>query len=207
MKEETPDREGQQEIDWDGIKARLETARAKIELGGTPGPEERARILTDRAQVLAREEEREEEGEKIEFVEFLLAYERYGIETSSVREVYPLRDFASVPCTPTHVVGIINVRGQIISIVDLKKFFDLPDMGLGALNKVIILRSDDMEFGVLADTIIGVRVLPLSGLQPAISTLTGVREEYLKGITEDRVAVLDAAKILADKSIIADEQV
>jgi purine-binding chemotaxis protein CheW len=111
-----------------------------------------------------------------------------------------------VPCTPAFVLGIINVRGRILSIVDLKKFFDLPEKGLGELNKVIILRSDSMEFGVLADAIVGVRALPLAGLQAAIPTLTGVREEYLKGITKDRVAVLDAGKILADKRIIVDEQ-
>jgi purine-binding chemotaxis protein CheW len=90
--------------------------------------------------------------------------------------------------------------------VDLKKFFDLPEKGLGELNKVIILKSDNMEFGILADTIAGVRAVPLASLQRAIPTLTGVREEYLKGITPDRVAVLDAEKILADKRIIVDEQ-
>ena len=207
MKEETPSQEGQQEMDWDGIRARLEAAQAEIEQGWTPGPEERARILRDRARVLAREDEREDGEEKIEIVEFLLAYERYGIETSYVREVYPLRDMTDIPCTPNHVMGIINVRGQIVSIVDLKKLFDLPDKGLGELNRVIILQSDDMEFGVLADEIIGVRMLPAAGLQASLPTLTGIREEYLLGITEDRTVVLDARRILSDEKIVVNEAV
>jgi purine-binding chemotaxis protein CheW len=193
-------------VDWGEVRRRLDAAREKLEQGFSPGSAERTRILAARAKALAAEPSRDEAGEKIEIVEFLLAYERYGIETSYVHEVHPLKDLTPVPCTPAFVLGIINVRGRILSIVDLKKFFDLPEKGLGELNKVIILRSDSMEFGVLADAIVGVRALPLAGLQAAIPTLTGVREEYLKGITKDRVAVLDAGKILADKRIIVDDQ-
>jgi purine-binding chemotaxis protein CheW len=207
MKEETPSQEEQQEMDWDGIRSRLEAARAEIEEGGTPGPAECARILRARARVLAREDEREDGEEKIEIVEFLLAYERYGIVAAFAREVYPLRDMTDIPCAPDHVMGIINVRGQIVSIVDFKKFFDLPDKGLGALNKVIILQSDDMEFGVLADEIIGVREVPAAGLQASLPTLTGIREEYLLGITEDRTVVLDAGRILSDEKIVVNEAV
>jgi purine-binding chemotaxis protein CheW len=200
------DKKTSRSVDWEEVRGRLDAARLKFEQGFSPGLEERRLILSARAKALAAEPVQDEAGEKIEIVEFLLAYERYGIETSFVREVYPLRDLTPVPCTPAFVLGIINVRGRILSIVDLKKFFDLPEKGLGELNKVIILRSDDMEFGVLADTIVGVRTLPLAGLQASIPTLTGVREEYLKGITKDRMAVLDAGKILADKRITVDEQ-
>jgi purine-binding chemotaxis protein CheW len=193
-------------IDWDEVRKRVEKARATAEQGWVPGPEERKKILKTRARALAGEPEADAGGEKIEVIEFLLAYEKYAVETSSVREVYPLKDLTPVPCTPAHVLGIINVRGQILSIVDLKKFFDLPEKGLGELNKVIILKSDSMEFGVLADAILGVRSVLVSGLQTGLPTLTGVREEYLRGVTADRTAVLDAGRILADKKIVVDEE-
>jgi len=140
-------------------------------------------------------------------VEFQLAYERYGVETSYVREVCPLRDLTAVPCTPAHVMGIINVRGQIISVVDLKKFFDLPEKGLGELNKVIVVKSDSMEFGILADVIVGERVVSVSSLQNSLPTLTGIREDYFLGITEDRTVVLDGGKILSDEKIVVNEEV
>ena len=123
-----------------------------------------------------------------------------------MREVYPLNDLTPVPCTPPFVLGIINVRGQIISVIDLKKLFGLPEKGLGDFNKVIILKSDTMEFGVLADVIVGFRTMPLAGLQQIIPTLTGVREEYLLGVTEDRLIVLDAEKILSDEKIVINEE-
>jgi len=70
-----------------------------------------------------------------------------------VREVYPLRDFTVLPGVPTYIFGIINVRGQILPVIDIKKFFNLPEKGLGDLNRVIILYNDQMEFGILSDVV------------------------------------------------------
>src|SRR3990172_4176155 len=154
-------------------------------------------ILKARAKALAREgKDKEAPEESIEVVEFLLAYERYGIESSYVREVYPLKELTPLPCTPPFVLGIINVRGQILSVIDIKKFFDLPEKGLTNLNKAIILHNDNMELGILADIILGVRSIPLEEIQPSLPTLTGIREEYLKGVTRWRVVILDAEKLL-----------
>lgn len=170
--------------------------------------EEKKKILKARAKALAQEtEEKEREEECIEVVEFLLANEKYGIETSYVREVYPLEELTPLPCTPPFVLGIINVRGQILSIIDLKKFFELPEKGLGDFNKVIILRDEKMELGILADLILGVRSIPIAEIQPSLPTLTGIREEYLKGITKEREVILDAKKLLLDKKIIIHEEV
>lgn len=165
-------------------------------------------ILKARARALAREgKDKEAPEESIEVVEFLLAYERYGIESSYVREVYPLKELTPLPCTPPFVLGIINVRGRIVSVIDIKKFFDLPEKGLTDLNKVIIIHNDAMEFGILADVVLGVRSVLVKEIQPSLPTLIGVREEYLKGVTPDRLVILDAGKLLADKGIIVHGEV
>lgn len=195
-------------VDWRDIHRRLESARTAIEKGWAPGPEEKRKILKARAQLLAQEPKQALEPEDtIEVVEFVLAYEKYGIESSHVREVYPLKELTPLPCTPPFVLGVINVRGQILSVVDIKKFFDLPEKGLTDLNKVIILQSDSMELGILADLIVGTRNIPISELQPSLPTLTGIREEYLRGVTRERVVILDAWKLLSDKNIIVHEEV
>ena len=105
------------------------------------------------------------------------------------------------------MLGIVNVRGEILSVIDIKKFFDLPEKGLTDLNKVIVLQSGNMLFGILADTIAGVRRIPLTDIQPSLPTLTGVREEYLKGVTPERLVILDAEKLLTDEGIVVQEQV
>ena len=194
-------------IDWSAIHRRLETAQAALQQGLTPTPEEQKRILKARACALVRETPREDTTECIEVVEFLLAYERYGLELPYVREVYPLKELTSLPCTPPFVVGIINVRGRLLSVLDIKNFFDLPAKGLTDLNKVIIVHDPSMEFGILADALLGVRSIPIEEIQASLPTLTGIREEYLKGVTKDRLVILDAGRLLSDKKIIVHEEV
>src|ERR1051326_7904160 len=106
------------------------------------------KILHQRAELLAREPADERTAlEQIEVVEFLLANERYGLAAGHVREIDPLRDFTPVPCTPPFVLGLINVRGQILTVLDIRKFFDVPQRGITNLNKVIILRTPELEVG------------------------------------------------------------
>ena len=195
-------------IDWREVHQRLETARAAVERGWTPDPGEAKRVLKARAQALARKPEKAQAADaELEVLEFFLAHEKYAVESRHVREVYPLENLTPLPCTPPFVLGIVNLRGEIVSVLDIKKFFDLPERGLTDLNKVIVLQSGQMLFGILADTIAGVRRIPMAGIQPSLPTLAGIREKYLKGITPDRTILLDAEKLLADEQIIVQEQV
>jgi len=175
--------------------------------GNNAGPDRKKRVLRQRAAVLARPEAKQNDTGVFEVVEFHLASERYAFESLHVREVYPLNHLAPVPCTPPFILGIVNVRGRILAVVDLKKFFDLPIQGLGDLNKVIILQSGEMEMGVLADRVTGTRQLRIDELQPALPTLTGIREDYLKGIGPGQLVVLDAVRLLADKKLLIHEEV
>lgn len=204
----TSDEKQTSTIEWSDIHRRLEIGREAIERGFEPTPEEKKRILKNRAKSLARQPEKEEDpGKQLQVVEFLLAHERYAIETAYIREAYPLKELTPLPGTPPFVLGIINVRGQILSLIDLKKFFELPEKGITDLNKVMIIHADEMEFGILADAIIGVRPVPFNELQPSLPTLTGIRADYLKGVTKERIVVLDAKRILSDKKIVVHEDV
>ena len=195
-------------IDWREVERRLDAARAAVGRVWAPTREETQRILKARAAALARQPgQAQAAGEHVEVVEFVLAYENYAVETRCVREVCPLENLTPLPCTPAFVLGIVNLRGEILSVIDIKKFFELPEKGLTDLNKVIVLQSGNMLFGILADAVIGVRRIPLAGIQPSLPTLTGVREAYLKGVTAERTVILDAEKLLADERIVVQEQV
>jgi purine-binding chemotaxis protein CheW len=194
-------------IDWSEIHRRLERAEAALEQKTNPAPDEKKAILKARAKALAREPEPDPiEQDRIEVIEFVVAYEKYAIESSFVREVYPLKELTPIPGTPPFVLGIINVRGQFVSVIDLKKFFDLPEKGLTDLNKAILISDGEMEFSVLADTVLGLRHIKHRDLQPALPTLTGLRTEFLKGVTS-HVAVLDAARLLSDKRMLVNQTI
>jgi purine-binding chemotaxis protein CheW len=201
------DQEHETRIDWNDVRRRLEISGAALAQDAEPSAAEKRAILSARARAFAREPNKVgRAGESLDIIEFRLASETYGIASAFIREVYLLKDFTPLPGTPPFVLGIINVRGQIFSVIDLKKFFNLPESGLGELNQVIILRDNRMEFGILADDILGTYAIPLAAIQPSPPTVIGIGAEYLRGVTPERVIILDAANILRDEQIIIDHE-
>lgn len=165
-------------------------------------------ILRERARALARRPPPALEAQThLEVLEFGLAQERYALESRYVIEVCPLKDLTPLPCTPPFVLGIVNVRGRILPVLDLKRFFDLPQQGFTDLHRIVLVGGNDLTFGLLADAIVGVRSVPVASLQASLPTLTGIRSEYLKGVTAERLVVLDLTRILADPKIIVREDV
>jgi len=164
-------------------------------------------ILKNRAIAMAQEPEQKKVASAvIRVITFTLAAETYAIESVFVREVYPPKDFTPLPEVPPYIFGIINVRGHILPVVDLKKFFNLPEKGLGDLNRVIILCDEQMEFGILADVVQGTQDIELEDILTIPPTVTGIGEEYLKGVTKDRLIVLNAKRLLCDKNIVVNEE-
>jgi purine-binding chemotaxis protein CheW len=196
------------EVDWTRLRERMESIRASIEEDFAPPEAEQRRILQTRARELARKPDNGAgAAERLELVEFDLASERYGIALTSVREVCLLRELTPVPCTPPFILGIMNLRGEIRTVIDLKKFFALPEQGITELNKIIVVRHEEMQLGILADRIRGVRAVSADDLQPSLPTLTGIRAAYLRGVTGDRLIVLDAARILSDSRLLVRDEV
>ncbi len=123
-----------------------------------------------------------------------------------------MKELTPLPCTPGFLLGIINVRGQILPVIDVKKFFDLPETGITDLHMVVIVHGEtdageSMELGILADAIVGVRSIPLGTCQPSLPTLTGIRAKYLKGVTNQHVVILDVPSILNDPKTTINEEV
>lgn len=178
-----------------------------IENSWSVGPERVEAILSARAKQLARPLVFENTVRTtLEILEFSLARENYGVASQYVREVFTLSDLTPVPCTPAFVLGITNLRGQIISIIDLRRFFGLPSSGLTNLNKVIVLDGFGMSFGLVADDIVEVRAIAESDLLPP-TNISGVNGQYLLGVATQHVAVIDTRKLLSDKRIVVDEAV
>jgi len=196
------------EINWNKIKSSVNSLQESLNEKINLSRGEKHALLKKRAQALAIEKKVETDKKNlIEIVVFRLAAELYGIESKFIREVYPLKDYTVLPGAPTFVLGIMNMRGQIIPVVDLKKFFHLPEKGLGELNKIILLQNETMEFGVLADAVEGTTSVTLEDILSAPPSVNGIGEKYLKGITKDHMILLDAESILNDEKIIVNEEV
>ena len=169
-------------------------------------PEEIA-VLRTRARELARVESVVDTSQTLEVVEFILAGEHYALETCWVREVYPLKELTPLPCVPSWVRGIVNVRSQILAVVDLRRFFDLPNPGLSDLSKILILQDGETQFGIFADAISGVRQLPLAAIQTHLLENGNFNRSYLRGVTAEHLIVLDGGQILRDERLLVQEEV
>lgn len=164
-------------------------------------------ILQQRARRLARPQERAIQDDAIELLEFRLAQERYSIDTRYVLAVHPLRDLTPLPGTPPFMRGVVSLRGRIVPVIDMKKFFDLPESGITDLHRVIFVQAGDVELGVMADIAVGVIRVPTALIQPSPPTPLGIRADYLMGVTEERLIVLDIARVLSDPKIILQDEV
>jgi len=169
---------------------------------------EKRTILKQRADLLKISANKEEVSEeRLEVLEFMLASEKYIIDSSFVIEVIPLKELTPLPCTPEFILGIINVSGRILAVINIKKFLNLPEKGITNLNRVILLKYQDIELGILADEIIGCTHIYSDKLQATITTLKGIQNDYLAGITDDRSVLLNIKKILTSEMIIINNEV
>jgi len=193
-------------VDWEQVKRRLAaTERALAEGAHDIGPDARRAQMRERAQALAAE--RAPTRGAVDMVEFELGALRLGIAAAHVHEVRHLKELTGIPCTPPFVSGIINAHGRILAVIDLKKLLYLAESGISDQNKVIILRQGDVEFGILADRIVGTTRLPLADLQAAPPGLVGQRAHCVRGIAPGRIVVLDGERLLAETDLVVDDEV
>lgn len=194
-------------IDWEAAHAGLAAAQRAAEKGFAPSPEEQDEILKARARALSREAV-ESNGANgwMDAVVFTMAHERYAVAHEYVREVYPLQELTPIPCTPPFILGVVNIRGQIMPLTDLKKFFGLPEKGLSDVNRVVVLHAPGVEIAIIADLVIGMRQFDPRKLQSELPTISGIGREYLRGVAADGTIVLETAALLRDARLIVNDE-
>ena len=165
-------------------------------------PDGRREVLDQRARVLARvPEEPPRAGEVLELVGFVLAGERYGIESRFVREVARLSRFTPVPGTPAFVLGVTNLRGEILALFDLRHLLGVVTEGVTDLGRIVVLGEHRREFGLLADAASEILWVPGASLaQPA----TTWGRTYVRGVSPDGVIVLSGEALLRDPQLTLD---
>jgi chemotaxis signal transduction protein len=109
-----------------------------------------------------------------------------------------------VPGTPEYISGICAIRGEIISLVDLRALFSTGGRGLTDLNRVIVVTDGTMTFGILADYITGIATIPASLPVPPAPAPDQPAVPYLLGVVEG-IVVLDGGALLSDPRMLVDE--
>lgn len=115
------------------------------------------------------------------FVNFTLGSEWFGIEINRVKEVVKVPPITYLPGAPGHLVGIVNLRGSILTVTDLKRIFGFEKTKSNAENRIVVLEHEGLEAGFLADRVLELIDLPVSKIEPPLQTLQGAAAEYIEG--------------------------
>ncbi|HYC00979.1 MAG TPA: chemotaxis protein CheW [Candidatus Limnocylindrales bacterium] len=175
--------------------------------GATAGVAHVQEVLEARARILARPPQPQTaQAEGLRVLEFRLGPDRYAIEQRYVREVQALSDLTPLPSVPSFVRGIVNVRGQILAVIDLFELLELPRSAGTDERMLAIVQWNDVEFCILADAIVGVGSVTRATVQPSLPSLSGAAAKYLVGVTVEHVAILDIGRIAADPGFLVQDE-
>jgi purine-binding chemotaxis protein CheW len=190
------------EIDWLEFRERVAQAFESSLDASQPSKEQAQEILEERARRLAFvPAETDRQLESIEVLPFRLGREQYGMETRFAREVARLSDFTMIPGTPDFVIGVANLRGEIVPVFDLMLFFGFASQGLMDRSRMIVVGMSRPDFGIIADTVQEVSTLSLEEFVPNPSFEGARGRECIRGITRDAMIVLDGAALSSDRNL------
>ena len=126
------------------------------------------------------------------FLTFGLGKEYYGIAVLKIREIIRMLDITPVPQMPEYVRGVINLRGKIIPVVDLRKRFGIGVEGDNADNRIIVVEVSGRVIGFTVDRVNEVLRIPSGIVEPPPAMVCGIDSEYVQGVgkLEDRLLIL-----------------
>lgn len=179
----------------------MESAAAKSQSGD---PEAIRRILHTRAVALARPPEEEEIGESVSLMVMTVGVERYGIDIVKVQEVKPLTNATPVPLTPLEWAGVVNMRGSLYPILDLRRYLGLQEAENLDEPIAVIVTGGRLTAGLLVEDVPEVRRVRLAEILPPLAE--GTRKDVLRGVTDDLLNVLDVEALLADPSLVVKDE-
>ncbi|AOZ94242.1 chemotaxis protein CheW [Paenibacillus crassostreae] len=150
-------------------------------------------------------------GEDIKVIVFKLGSEEYGIEVEKVQTIERMLPITRVPRTFTFVKGVINLRGVVIPIIDLRGRFNLPMVEYSESTRIIIVAVNDMEVGFIVDSANDVIDLNTDQIENPPEVVGGIKAKYLQGvakINEERLLImLNLSEVLNKNEIIQLESI
>ena len=143
--------------------------------------------------------------EEIQLVICKIGDEDFGVEINQVREIVKLVSITRMPKAPLFIEGVVNLRGQIITVIDLAKRLDLPSTGKTDSTRIMVVEAGEETVGMIVDSVSEVLRLSTDNIEDTPALIdTEIHEQYLRGVgkSEDRLLILlDLNEVLSTEEI------
>jgi len=137
-------------------------------------------ILRRRAEALSHKVQREEARTR-QLLTFSLGEEWYGVDTAKVRTIVASPVVVPVPCAPAYVRGIMNLRGEILTVIALKRFFGLEEQQTVKHPRALVVEDNGRQAAFIVDSVYDVIELPEASIERPLSTIEKIRADYIEG--------------------------
>jgi len=140
-----------------------------------------------------------------QFVSFKVGEEEYCTDILKVYEIIALKKFTKVPSMPPFIKGVLNLKGMVVPVMDLREKFKITDFENTKFSVIMVVDVSGRVMGVIVDKVLDIMKLRLSDIQPPPRFSTGLKAEFIRGMikkdSDSFVIILDMAKILSDKEL------
>ncbi len=136
-------------------------------------------------------EEKRDAKEMLQLVSFKLGDEEFGVDILQVQEIIRMQNITRVPNAPHFVEGVINLRGKVIPIIDLRKRFDLGTHEADKNTRIVVVKINDIVVGLVVDEVSEVLRIPADTVEPPPPIIAGIESDYIKGVGK-----LDGGRLL-----------
>lgn len=140
--------------------------------------------------------------EALRWVTFRLENEKYGINVMQVQEVLRVSEIAPVPGAPSYVLGIINLRGNVVTVIDTRSRFGLSSAETDDSSRIVIIESEEQVVGILVDSVAEVVDLNTSDIETAPNVGTEESAKFIQGVAShdgELLILVDLNKLLSDE--------
>ncbi|HWR08203.1 chemotaxis protein CheW [Sporomusa sp.] len=131
-------------------------------------------------------------GNEVQLVVFKLGREEYGVSILQVQEIKRMTDITRVPHSPDYIKGVMNLRGSVLPVIDLKKRLNLPPQEYTDDTRIIIVKVEDIIIGMIVDAVSEVTTIDQMGIEAPQAVVGGIAADYLSGVgkMENRLLIL-----------------
>jgi purine-binding chemotaxis protein CheW len=158
--------------------------------------------MTTTIKTKSQREAKTQTEELLQLVSFNIGQEEFGLDIQSVQEINRMVEITHVPNSPEFVSGVINLRGKVIPVINLRKRFGFPPRESDKNTRIIVVELGDMVVGFIVDAVSEVLRIPKNITEPPPSIVAGIGSEYITAVAklENRLLILlDLERILLEK--------